>query len=164
MSPEYRVYIPPGSAESYESLMNHMPEWPIISQRAVKKDFPPITRQDLKFKEIVQTVRSTLDQIPEDTLVEDLTFWDEPAANKERKHIQNLPQWIELMRSLKPHERVIITRSINTLVRARKKLGQNNATLEDARNLDWSNIPHFDGLGNKSKDFLTQVFSSQIQP
>lgn len=161
MAPEYRIYIPPQSIVDFESALGRIEGAAIISKKTAGNDFP-ITREDLKLDELTQAVKSTLQQVPQETRLNELTTWGWSDRNKKKFDIQTPQEWLQLMMILKPHEKGLVTGSFHRLAYVlEQELGWQNSeqiNLANARNLDPSRL-YTRGLGEKGRKFLCQILT-----
>jgi len=174
MSPEYRVIVPQQIADEFEKAIRLIPgaliipennsdggladrTRTIISKRSTQKDYPA-PRESFALDELAQSVKSTLEQIPSETRLRDLTFWNFPPYYKEEYNIPTPSEWSSFMLQLKARDRAFITRSIRLLTRTISPR-ELEATIDDARNLDLQKAPYPPGIGSVTKEFFTKVFS-----
>ncbi len=164
MAPEYRVYVPPESVDKFEQAFSQIEGGEIKSKKKLRRDLPPITREenlplppiirdDLTLDELALRVRSYLEELPENTNLHDLMFWNSSKEEKRRKGIQSPSEWIKLMEGLKASEKQRVSRAFNALGRTRPILSD----LRD-QNFNWDRIPQVRNLGEQGSNLLQIVF------
>lgn len=156
MPPEYSgTYVPPEHIEEFEAFITRLDGAILGVKKPVKRDSGEL----LGFTELVLRTKYAIQQIPQETLLRDLTHWGDSGSNKRFWNVKTPSTWAAFMTTIAdPGTRGFIAKTINMLYRGMRR---DNLTMENLRELDWPNLPQYPNLGQRGRDFLSEVFAKE---